>query len=436
MNFFKRAIRYCWRQKIRSIILLLVFTLLASAALTALSVGHATAEGTDEVKQTVGASIHIEIDSGNTDLYGSGSENEWGTAYQYNGDYITQEVVDAIAKVDGVVNYSAESEGGYWGAGINFEYFSGSFNIDFTGGYGQSVPYTVTLNSELNANFLNGTYTLEEGRHIQPDDSYAVLISKELADKNGLSVGDDITMYDLDSDSENTFEIAGIFSGTEGMSKDAMMADGIPANQGYIDMNSYNEIFDRDAMELGSLDVYVDSAENVQDILETIQNLPEIKDKTFTYSTDTENFDLISNPLSSIQAMVDTAVIVIAVTGAAIIVLLLVLWTRGRKKEAGILMAVGRSKVEIVLQFLMENILIAVPAVAASLGLTALLADKVGAYLVSQTASDITGLSVTIHSADIAAVYGIGALILILAVLLALITVVRLKPRMILSEME
>ena len=114
MNFFKRAIRYCWRQKIRSIILLLVFTLLASAALTALSVGHATAEGTDEVKQTVGASIHIEIDSGNTDLYGSGSENEWGTAYQYNGDYITQEVVDAIANVDGVVNYSAESEGGYW----------------------------------------------------------------------------------------------------------------------------------------------------------------------------------------------------------------------------------------------------------------------------------------------------------------------------------
>ena len=47
MNFLKRAIRYCWRQKIRSIILLLVFTLLASAALIALSVGHATAEGTE-----------------------------------------------------------------------------------------------------------------------------------------------------------------------------------------------------------------------------------------------------------------------------------------------------------------------------------------------------------------------------------------------------
>ena len=436
MNFFRRAIRYCWRQKIRSIILLLVFTFLASAALIALSVDHATAEGTDEVKQTVGASIHIEIDSGNTDLYGSGSENEWGTAYQYNGDYITQEVIDAVSKVDGVVNYSEESEGGYWGAAINFEYFSGSFNIDFTGGYGQSVPYTVTLNSELSANFLNGTYTLEEGRHIQPDDSYAVLISKELADKNGLTVGDDITMYDLDSDSENTFEIVGIFSGTEGMSKDAMMADGIAANQGYIDRNSYQKIWHETTLELGSLDIYVDSAENVQDILKTIQSLPELAGKTFVYSTNTESFDLISNPLSSLRTMVDTAVLVIAVAGGAIVVLLLVLWTRGRKKEAGILLAVGRSKLEIVLQFLTENILIAIPAVAASFGLTALLADKVGAYLVSQTVSDITGLSVTIHSADIWLVYGIGALILILAVLLAAVTVVRLKPRMILSEME
>ena len=145
---------------------------------------------------------------------------------------------------------------------------------------------------------------------------------------------------------------------------------------------------------------------------------------------------MISNPLSSIQTMVDTAVIVIAVTGTALITLLLILWIRGRKKEAGILMAIGRSKVEIVLQFLTENILVAIPAAAASFGLTVLLSDKVGAYLVSQTASDVAELSITIYSADMLTVYGIGALMLILAVLLAAITVVRLKPRMILSEME
>ena len=285
-------------------------------------------------------------------------------------------------------------------------------------------------------NFINGTYTLVEGRHIQADDSFAVMISKELADKNGLSVGDHISMYDLDNDSENTFEIVGIFSGTEGMSKDAMMVDSIPANQGYIDVNSYNQIFHKPAIELGSLEVYVDSAENVEDVLKTIQNLPEIKGKTFTFSTDTADFDLISNPLSSLQKMVDTAVTVIAITGAAVIALLLILWTRGRKKEAGILMAVGRSKVEIVLQFLAENLFIAIPAAAVSFGLYVLLADKVGAFLVSRTASDIEGISVVLHSADMTAVYGVGALILILAVLVASVTVIRLKPKAILTQMD
>lgn len=432
MSFFRRAIRYCWRQKIRSIILLLVFTLLASAALIALSVGHATAEGTDEVKQTIGASIHMETDSDNQENYDSGTRDEYGISYDYNGDFITQEVIDAVSKVDGVVAYNAESSD-YWGSAIDFEYFPGSFN--FGDSYNPS-SYTCTFNSALNRKFMDGTYTLVEGRHIQEDDSFAVMISKELADKNGLSVGDHISMYDLDTDSENTFEIVGIFSGTEGMSKDAMMSNQIPANQGYIDMNSYQKIWNETVLELGSLEIYVDSAENVEDVLKTIQNLPEIKGKTFTFSTDTEDFDLISNPLSSLQKMVDTAVTVIAITGAAVIALLLILWTRGRKKEAGILMAVGRSKVEIVLQFLTENIFIAIPAAAASFGLSALLADKVGAFLVSQTASDVEGLSVVLHPADMAAVYGIGILLLILAVLIASVTVIRLKPKAILTQMD
>lgn len=435
MNFFRRAVRYCWRQKIRSIILLLIFTLLASAALTALSVGHATAKGTEEVRKTAGASIRIEIDSGNKENYGPGTETGSGMSYQYNGDYITRDVIDAIAEAEGVVSYSAESEGGYYGAAVDFDYFPGAFNVDVSG-HGQLVPYTVTMNSGLSVKFLNGTYTLEEGRHISPEDSFAVLISRELAEKNYLSAGDTITLYSLDTQREDTFEIVGIFSGTEGLSKDAVMADGIAANQGYIDMNSYQKMWNETTLELGSLDVYVDSAENVRDVLETIQNLPEIRGKTFTYSTDTEDYDLISDPLSSLQAMVDTAVLVIAVTGAAIIALLLALWTRGRKKEAGILMAAGRSRLEIVLQFLTENLLIAIPAAAVSLGLTALLADKVGAYLVSKTAGGITGVSVTVHSADMGMVYGIGALILILAVLLAAVTMIRLKPREILSQMD
>ena len=48
------------------------------------------------------------------------------------------------------------------------------------------------------------------------------------------------------------------------------------------------------------------------------------------------------------------------------------------------------------IQFLAENLFIAIPAAAASFGLSVLLADQVGAFLIGQTASDVEGLSVMI----------------------------------------
>lgn len=421
MSIFGRAIRYCWRQKLRSMILLLALTLLAFLALLALWAGRASAGETESVKKTVGAAIHISIDSGNTKLYGNAEQNDSGITYQYNGDYITQEVIDAIAGVDGVVNYSAESEGGYWGAAVDFEYFQGNFNISYTD-YGQSVPYTVTLDSSLNQKFINGTYTLEAGRHITPEDSYAVLISKELAEKNGLAVGDHITLYSLDSNAEDSFEIVGIFSGTEGLSKDAIMSDGIAANQGYIDMNSYNDIFRQTSLELGSLDVYVDSAENVENILEVIQNLPELKDKTFVYATDTESFALISAPLSSFQTMVNTAVAAIGAVGAALVTLLLTVWTRSRKREAGILMAVGISKGKILLQFITENLMLALLAAFLSFGMTCGL--------------EVLQPGMEIPAVYIAGVYGTGLLILAAAVLFSAASIMRMKPAAAYRQMD
>ena len=241
-------------------------------------------------------------------------------------------------------------------------------------------------------------------------------------------------MYDLDTDSENTFTIVGVFGGTEGMTKDAMMADGIAANQGYIDGNSYQKMWNETTLELGSLDVYVDSAQRVQQVLEAIQALPQLRGKTFTYSTDTEQFDLISTPLSSLQRMMDAAVAGIAVTGAVLAALLLLLWTRGRKREVGIFLALGKGKGEILLQFFVENLLLALPAGAASLGLAALLGERAGAILAA--ANGVEELDVAVRFQDAAAVYCLGALLLALAVLLAAATVLRCKPKDILSQME
>ena len=129
---------------------------------------------------------------------------------------------------------------------------------------------------------------------------------------------------------------------------------------------------------------------------------------------------MISTPLSSLQRMMDAAVAGIAVTGAVLAALLLLLWTRGRKREVGIFLALGKGKGEILLQFFAENLLLALPAGAAALGLAALLGERAGDILAA--ANGVEGLDVAVRFQDAAAVYGLGALLLALAVLLAAAT--------------
>ena len=431
MNFFNRALKYCWRQRLRSLLLLLTFTLLSTTVLIAISSEKAVEQGTKQIKETVGASVRIELDTNNQANYGSAEDfGNGASGYTYNGDFITEKIVDKISKLENVIGYNAKSSEGYWGVPKSFSPFPAMVTE------GLATPYQAVLNSSLDTRFLNGTYKLEEGRHIKADDSYVALISKELADKNNLSVGDTIefiTETDIDI-TDTTFKIIGIFSGTEGMSKSAITPSDIPANLGYIDMNSLSELYDSEGYDF--LDVYTHTPEEAKELMETIKNLPEVKGKTFTFNLNSEDFDLVSTPLSSFGSMVDTTVFVLTIIGVLIVVLLLVLWTRGRKKEIGILLAVGRSKVEIVGQFLTENILITFLSMIVSAGLSIIFADKIGAYIIQKAGESATDLTISIATSDMVMVYSIGLALVCFSVLIASYTVIRLNPKDILSKMD
>ena len=431
MNFFNRALKYCWRQRLRSLLLLLTFTLLSTTVLIAISSEKAVEQGTKQIKETVGASVRIELDTNNQANYGSAEDfGNGASGYTYNGDFITEKIVDKISKLENVIGYNAKSSEGYWGVPKSFSSFPAMVTE------GLATPYQAVLNSSLDTRFLNGTYKLEEGRHIKADDSYVALISKELADKNNLSVGDTIefiTETDIDI-TDTTFKIIGIFSGTEGMSKSAITPSDIPANLGYIDMNSLSELYDSEGYDF--LDVYTHTPEEAKELMETIKNLPEVKGKTFTFNLNSEDFDLVSTPLSSFGSMVDTTVFVLTIIGVLIVVLLLLLWTRGGKKEIGILLAVGRSKVEIVGQFLTENILITFLSIIVSAGLSITFADKIGAYIIQKAGESATDLTISIATSDMVMVYSIGLALVCFSVLIASYTVIRLNPKDILSKMD
>lgn len=431
MNFFKRAVKYCARQKLRSLVLFFTFTLLSTTVLIAYSSERAVQQGTKQIKETVGASVRMELDTNNQNNFGAAEDfGNGASGYTYQGDFITEKIIDAISKLPGVVSYNAKSSEGYWGIPKDFEIFPAMVNAPDL-----ATPYPAVLDSSLDIKFLNGTYKLEEGRHIQPEDSYVALIPKELADKNSLSVGDKTTFQDSVEEADtSTFEIIGLFGGTEGTTKQAITPDGIPANCGYIDINSLDKIYGLTGYDY--LDIYTHSPEEAKELMETIKNLLEVKGKTFVFNLNTEDFDMVSTPLSSFGSMVDTAVWTITVIGTLIIVLFLVLWTRSRKKEIAILLAVGRSKAEIVGQFLTENILIAILSMLASIALSFGLANQIGSFIIGKAGEDIANLNIQIATSDMIKVFGTGFILICLAVVIASYTVIRLQPKDILTKME
>ncbi|RJV82563.1 ABC transporter permease [Eubacterium sp. AF18-3] len=436
MNFFKRAIKYSARQKLRSLLLFLTFTLLSTTILIALSSEKAVQQGTKQIKETVGASVRMEIDMNNQNNFGPAEDfGNGASGYTYNGDRITEKIINSIAELPNVVSYNAKIEDAYWGLPENFEPIPGMVNAP-----GLSIPYTAILDSSLDVKFLNGSYKLEEGRHIKPNDSCTALISKELADRNNLSVGDKITFQEFETGkTECTFTIVGIYSGTEGTTKQAITPDGIPANCGYIDMEGLKKFYSRGNEKLegyDNLDIYTHSPEEAKELMETIKDLPEVKGKTFTFDVNTEDFDMVSTPLSSFGSMVDTAVLTITVIGMLIIVLFLVLWTRSRNKEIAILLAVGRSKVEIIAQFLVENILIGILSIFASTALSFGLANQIGSFIISKAGENISNLNIQIATSDMIKVFGISFILICLAVIIASYTIIRLRPKDILTKME
>lgn len=434
MSFIKRAGLYCLRQRFKTIILFLVLTLIATFMLTGIAIRDAAKGATADVQTAIGGKIMLDIDTNGH--MGSGQQNQWGTTYTYNGDFITDDIVDAIKKVDGVVDYNAEEADGYFGAGVNFKYLPAALGLSYTQ-YGEASSYTATLSSEKCKAFQSGKYKLVEGRHITTDDKYTCLISKELANYNKLSVGDKIKMYSLDSDAISEFEVVGIFDGTEGTSGNALTVDEIPANCGYVDYAGVQDIFKGDYDEgYSQLTIYVKDPVSIQNVYDKISALPELKGKTLNLSIDTDEYDVVSTPLESLQKLVNTTIVIISVVSVVILTLLLTIWIRGRKKEIGILLSIGKNEANIILQIFTETFVVAVVAFAASIPFSNLIAKKAGAFLVSRVITGTANLNVQINAVYLLPLYMIGILLIAIAIIASSWTVVRWEPKDILTKYE
>ena len=127
-------------------------------------------------------------------------------------------------------------------------------------------------------------------------------------------------------------------------------------------------------------------------------------------------------------------VLVILVLSIGILALILLMWTRERMTEVGILISLGISPKAITRQIILENYMIGLPAFAVSLLVSIAVSSAIG-KLIGGMLQDVQLASYIcpMHAAFVL----IGAAIVIfIAVLLASISIMRKKPKDILTDLS
>lgn len=425
MNLGIRAILYTTRKWKKTLLVFCLLLAIATLVLSGLAISDAQEEQAEELRGTTGASFTVERDI-STGGWSSGSNGSYSTQ-----EFMTEDMIQKIASVDGIQGYDASlitlprifNDKGEELAHENYSFYN----------YG-------SYNSQYHELFLSGRFELVEGSHITDDMTDGIIVSRALADWNGLKIGDTLTAiyYPQDNTPAIDMEIVGIFDIVADKDDQLNMYD----DTSYYDYSSFVFCSMKAAEGLvkgwgdGNEDgiseayYYVTDAAQLDHVIKEVQNISSINWNNYKITANDEVYQNISSSLSDTGTLITTLIFVITAVSMVLIILILSMSIRSRKREIGILLAVGIAKPAVILQYILETLLIAIAAFPLAYLCSKQVAGTLGA-LFGKTAANVV---VTPEHFMLVAV--VGGVLLVAAVLVSCIPAMRLKPKQILSQME
>lgn len=430
MNLGTRAVLYTVRKWKKTLLVFCLLLAITTLVLSGLAIADAQEKQAEEVRGTTGASFTV---SRNTATGGWSSDG--GGSYSTQ-EYLTTDRMESIAAINGIEGYNASirtilclsDRQGQW---LEQMEPTGHAIVDC-----QFYSYGC-VNSKCHSLFLSGAMVMCEGKTIDSSVKNGIVISKDIADKHDLKVGDTIQAVNnpLSDDKTMNLEIVGLFE---------VVADKTDERNNYNESSYYeytnNAFVSEAAMKkllenyadvgYASADFFVTDPERLESIIHEVQKIHTIDWNNFLITANDEVYQNISNALSDTGTLITTLIAVITAVSMVLIILILSMSVRGRKRETGILLAAGISKPTVVLQYVLETLLIATAAFPL-------------AYLSSRQAAGILGTlfgktaeNVVVTSQHFTLTATVGSVLLIASVLVSCIPVMRLKPKTILSQME
>ncbi len=482
MGTIKRAFLYVARKKGKSILLFFILLIMSTFVLTGLSTQKASQEAQKNLREALGGEFYVSVELSESNPYFRRVDDGEGALDLYTELPVTRDMINAIMEIGGIEKYDASAQ---TLVSTNLTIFPG--NVPLKGELNNKIYARTVAGTENNSFFQSGIMELTEGKHITGNESNAAVISRDMADQNSLQIGDSIS---LQADEEAEVRIIGIY---EIRKPDPAYASVVTyeklENQIFIDTSALQDLFGDMPMGFYEVAFSVYDPAQLDSIMSEVKGLSAIDWRAFEVAADNQTYLDAAAPLQKLQALVSSIIWVIALVSAVILSLILTMWGRSRIHETGVFLSLGIGKMRIIGQYLAEVLMIAVIAFGCSYFTSSAVAGQLANGLLQQnipaseeqaagvtitkkdgfsedvvvSIKDDSALSdmpsgqdtapevevaadgaeadreqirVTIDSYNMLQLYLIGIIVIILSVGISSLSVMRLKPREILSKMS
>ncbi len=382
MYIIQNAIKNIGRNKGRNILMgIIIFAILLTSAVSII-INTTTGAIIADYKNRFGSEVFINVDYALWQQYGTGQMSDWITEEQKieftESEYLQASRLSAsllYAPVDfetfddmamgGIIGGNSKAAGGSSSSGdpnaVKSSIFTGNDNI---------------LGDE---NFVSGSRKIIDGKAFETDNE--CIISQQLAELNGLSVGDTITVSSLTGDSQLTLTISGIF-------EDNTMLGNSFSLRNYNNeiITNFNTAYNSELFKAANGSVNAEYFLKDPDDLETFaaelteKGLP----KYYKVATDEQGYQQVVGPVEGLAKVTNTFLVVVLILGSVILIMLSTLAIRERKYEIGVLRAMGMKKGKVAMGLVAEMLVITAVCLALGLGIGAVAAQPVADSLLAE----------------------------------------------------
>lgn len=416
MSFLKRAYLYTTRKKIRTGLLFSIILIISTLLIVCFSINSSTDIASANVRRSLKSGFTINAKTLNDGLN--------------NND------IEKILNIDGLTeDYNLRS--------YTTTYYKNEENEklktrDDTGikVYDNAGRVVSDLFSEKDTYFTDEGFKLVEGEPITPDTKYSALVHEDFAEENNLGIGDSIILENIEGNEVSVkIKIIGIFTSTRKSSSESYMdTTNLFENIIFTDLQTSSElIYESDNLKYQYGDFIVEDPQNLDKIIDEVKEIGSVEWDKCKITKDDSTYQNVKESLESLQSIVSVAITVIFVISIVLMILILNLWTKHRVYEIGVLLSIGINKLDIIKQQIVEIFMVSIPAFLFSFITSSIVNQMVSSKLIEDISNSI---KVTVNISDWLIVSIMGLLIIIVATILSIIQITRIKPRDIFSEVN